>query len=187
MGCTLEDVAKATGFSMGYLSKLERSDKIPPYATLQSLSDVFCVSVNDLLEEYNPEKDITRSENGNDIVIVKSQLDIDDIKAGYLSDQDGSSIEHRISLIPLTRDYRNRYMAPFLMSIPPGTTSVYNHDAEEFNFVLRGPVVFKYNGTEYRLNSGDSFYFDSRKDHSLTNECDYNALVIATFYSYRKF
>ena len=188
MGSTLEDVSKATGFSVGYLSKLERSDKIPPYSTMQVLSSVLRVSVNDLLEGYDITQDSTNSEREDDIVIVRSQLNYDDNDTGEPLFEQNDLNEHGYSLIPLTHNYRNRYISPFLTCIPPrGTTAVYNHDAEEFNFVIKGPITFNYSGKKYFLNTGDSFYFDSRKDHSVTNENDFTAILITTIYSYRRF
>lgn len=171
---TLKDVSKKSGLSVGYLSKLERSDKIPPLSTLQLIASTLKVSASELLEGYEPSN--PRVCDDNDITIFRSK-----------HDQTMPPTEEGYTLIPLTNNYPNRGISPFMMHIPPGKTYTFEHDAEEFNFVVRGPVKLHYKDTEYLFSEGDSFYFDSRKPHILINENDYPVLVLSVVYMYRKF
>ena len=170
---TLEDVAGKSGLSVGYLSKMERSERVPPLATLQLIAATLKISASELLEGYDPERGIS---DDSDITIVQRKHDrpILPTEEGY-------------TLIPLTNNYPNRYVSPFMMNIPPGSTNEFRHDAEEFNYVVRGPVKLHYKGSVYSLAEGDSFYFDSRKPHVFANENDYPVLVLPVVYMYRKF
>ena len=48
---TLRQLAKKPGFTQGYLSKVENSDKAPPVSTLIRLAQVLEVGVSDLFGE----------------------------------------------------------------------------------------------------------------------------------------
>ncbi len=48
---TLEDLAKKTGFTKGYLSKVENSEKAPPVSTLLNIARVMGVSMSKLFGE----------------------------------------------------------------------------------------------------------------------------------------
>jgi transcriptional regulator with XRE-family HTH domain len=174
MNYTLKELSEISGLSVGYLSKMERSDKIPPLSTLQLLASKLKLNITELIDEYEPRK-ISCSED-NDIHIVRH-------KNNYIASRSDDGYD----LIPLTNNYHNRYISPFLLNIPPGSTSEYSHDAEEFNYVIKGPLKLKYKDVIYTLSEGDSFYFDSRKPHVFINENEYPIFVLSCVYIYRKF
>ena len=177
LGYTLEHLSRLSGLSTGYLSKIERSGKIPPLATLQRLASSFGGSVHDLLEEFEP---IEGNDRGrNDIFIVRNRRE--PVPAPGEEDYSG------YILAQLTNNYSRRYMSPVMMYIQPGATDIFRHDAEEFNYVIKGPIKLKYGEATHRLDEGDSFYFDSRLPHSFINDSDYAAMVLSIVYVYRKF
>ena len=51
---TLESLAAETGFTKGYLSKVETSEKAPPVSTLGSIARALGVSISILLGEESP-------------------------------------------------------------------------------------------------------------------------------------
>ena len=177
LGYTLEKLSQISNISVGYLSKIERSDKTPPLATLQRLASSLNVSVYELLEVYEPTKAV--GPDNHNIFIVKN-------RHFSLPDQSEKG-DSGYSLIQLTNNYLRRYMSPFMMHIPPGNTEEFVHDAEEFNFVAKGPVKLRYEGVCHSFDEGDSFYFDSRRPHSFINENDYSVLVLSVVYIYRNF
>src|SRR5512135_2781894 len=48
---TLDQLAEKTGFSKGYLSKVEKSDKAPPVSTLGNIARALHVTISALLDE----------------------------------------------------------------------------------------------------------------------------------------
>ena len=180
MGLTLEELSEKSGFSIGYLSKIERSEKKPPFSTMQTLAFTLNLDLADLLD--NKEHAVT-GEDGfsdrEDIAIVR------DCSATVIAanEPDGN----QTVLLPLTTAYRNRNISPFMMYVNPGRTEIYHHDAEECNYVVKGPVKLEYDGKTYILNDGDCFYFDSRKDHCFVNENDYMVMVLSVVFLYRRF
>jgi mannose-6-phosphate isomerase-like protein (cupin superfamily) len=65
----------------------------------------------------------------------------------------------------------NTVMEPHLFRIAPeaGSGESYTHEGEEFLYVLRGDLEITVDGEEYRLKTGDSFYFESSTPHRWRN------------------
>ena len=171
-GYTLEKLAELTGFTKGYLSKIERSPKSPPFATVQAIAEALQVDIVELLDGH---AEALGSKNID--IIIGSDIALDGWKE--------SSIVY--SFKPLVNAYRNKYMSPFLFRVGKGTTDQMTHDSEEFVYVLEGNVQLNYEGKSYKLDKGDSFYLDARIKHSFVNSNDESALLIAVNYNYRRF
>ena len=89
---------------------------------------------------------------------------------------------------PLVNDSINKYMTPFLLRIRRGKTAVFAHDSEEFIFVVQGPLEFQYEGKSVTMETGDSFYFDSRIEHCFENKmAEEEVLLLFIKYDYRRF
>ncbi|MBT3320166.1 MAG: helix-turn-helix transcriptional regulator [Clostridia bacterium] len=172
-GYTLEELSKLTFLSLSYLSKLERSDRIPPFATLQTLATALDF---DITKALNLKKAEPKTEGDNDIIIYRSE------HHERTSEQEDGYI-----LMPLTTGYKSKAISPFLMEVLPGQTKDFTHDAEEFIYVLDGDVEVMYKDTTYEMHQGDSAYLDSRHVHKFINESDKNAYLISVNYMYRKF
>jgi len=176
LGITLEELSKTTGFSIGYLSKVERSDRLPPFSTLQTLTSALNLSMGIMLDGHNMSRE--EPPEKQDLVVVK-RPDIATVEQDVGDDG--------YTMFPLTRAFQNRNMSPVMMYIKPGKTPEYSHDAEEFNHVEKGPILFHYKGETHVMRDGDSFYFDSRIKHSFSNPNDYTALVLTVIFVYRRF
>ena len=76
-------------------------------------------------------------------------------------------------------------MEPFVVDVRPGAESstCSNHEGEEFLYVLSGRVRITYGGTTYRLEPGDSIYYDSVVPHELRAESDRTARILAVVFA----
>jgi len=168
---TLEELSRLTGLSLSYLSKVERSDRVPPFATLQTLATVLGFDMTELL---HPQAE--KAEGDTDIMILRHEHHIseDDESGGY-------------SMTPLTTSYRNTALSPFLLSVPPGQTPDFTHDAEEFIYVLQGELKLVYKDAVHPLREGDSVYLDSRNVHRFINETDKPVTLLTVNHIYRRF
>ena len=65
----------------------------------------------------------------------------------------------------------NTVMEPHLFRVAPkaGSGESYTHEGEEFLYVLRGELAITLEKEEYRLKTGDSFYFESATPHHWKN------------------
>jgi len=147
---TLQELADKTGFSKGYLSKLETSDKAPPVATLSVIARELDVTVSSLLGE-EPQDDTFCLVRKNERTLMASTGE----DFGYAYEA-------------LANPYPNKHMEPFVLSYPSDEAFNYSfqHDGEEMLFVLQGRMRFKYGHREFVLDKGDCAYFDSSVAHS---------------------
>ncbi|MGD9137135.1 MAG: XRE family transcriptional regulator, partial [Desulfobacterales bacterium] len=147
---TLQMLADKTGYSKGYLSKVEKSDKAPPVATLSTIAKELDATVASILDEA-PQNDIISVVRKNE----RTRMAVSDEEFGYAYEA-------------LANPYPNKHMEPFILSYPSKDTYRYSfqHDGEEMLFVLQGKIRFTYGDREYILEEGDCVYFDSGVVHA---------------------
>ncbi len=168
---TLQDLADRTGLTKGYLSKVERSDKAPPYSTLNKIAGALSVEVTTLLNgTVGPVHDGTivfgRKKDGK---LIRESSDL----AGY-------------DYIVLGAGKPGRNMEPFLIYAPFSLQKMYEHEGEEFFYVLEGRLEFYYGETKYIMEAGDHVYFDSRIPHSGISLGDTKAKLLVVIYFYKR-
>jgi transcriptional regulator with XRE-family HTH domain len=171
-GLSLEKLAELTGFTKGYLSRIENSKKLPPFATVQSIADALQM---DILALMDKSKHLAESKN------------IDLIKKPDSDDTEWEESSPIYSFIPLVNTYKNKFMSPFLFKVKKGETEITTHDSEEFVYVVDGELELNYEGKTYKLDKGDSFYLDARLKHNFINKFDKTAALIAVHFNYRRF
>ena len=167
---TLEQLAKRTGFSKGYLSKIENAESLPPFPTMQKIAN----ALGEELAQFIKSKDKKQISSNLDIIVAGEDDDIMQSICGY-------------SYQKMVTSYDNKYMSPLLMQIEPGRTGDLKHDGEEFVFVVKGTAVLEYEGESYTLPERSGAYLDSRIKHVFINNADEPLLLLAVNYNYRRF
>jgi transcriptional regulator with XRE-family HTH domain len=194
-GMTLAELARLTRKTKGYLSKLERSSKLPPFTTLSTIAqalgvdlDLFLASQapatgNDPPSLAAPRKGLPPGAPKSSPTTPFRNLDIhrhrDEVRPFLRGDS--------YAYLPLVTQYRGKYMSPFLMKLPPGKSRTFTHDSEEFTMLLEGRVDLIYEKRTHHLNAGDSFYLDSRIEHAFFNPGRRDALLLSVSFDYRRF
>ena len=142
--------ADRTGYPKGYLSKIEKSAKVPPVDTL-SASAVELDATLAILSGEGLQKD-------NLCVVRKSER----TPMASTREEFGYAYE------AMANPYPDMHMEPFILSYPSKNASKYSfqHDTEEMLFVLQGKIRFKYGDREFVLEEGDCVYFDSSIPHA---------------------
>jgi DNA-binding transcriptional MerR regulator/uncharacterized RmlC-like cupin family protein len=142
----LARVAKAVGISVGFLSAIERSHMSASLITLRKLAQFY---QSNILEFFNP------GESHSPLVKPKTRK--------VLKVAPGIWME----LLAVG----NPVMEAQLFRVAPGAGAEesYTHEGEEFLYVLRGEFAISLEAEEYRLKSGDSFYFESTTPHRWSN------------------
>jgi transcriptional regulator with XRE-family HTH domain len=145
-GWTLEELAERSGLSKPFLSRLESGDRQPSIAAVLTLARVFDVPMGSLFE--------TRQEDEHCLVI----------RAGSAMAQRGNGI----SYLPLSGASRFN-LQPMRAMISPlrEGSERYQHDGEEWIYVLKGRLQLHVGDREYQLETGDAAHFDSRQPHRL--------------------
>jgi DNA-binding transcriptional MerR regulator/mannose-6-phosphate isomerase-like protein (cupin superfamily) len=143
---SLATVAKAAGISVGFLSAIERSQMSASVGTLRRLARYYKTNILNFHDT---------AESHNHLVRPKARKVL----------EAGPGV--RMELLA----WGNAVMEPHLFRIAPnaGSGESYTHVGEEFLFVLKGELQIFLRGEEYRLKSGDSFYFESAVPHTWAN------------------
>jgi len=146
---TLEGLAQRTGFTKGYLSKVEKSKKSPPVSTLGIIARALGVTISALLGEEAPRTSFCLVRKDERPLIARNGTAF-----GY-------------SYEAMAYRFPNKTMEPFLLTLPvkPKKRTLYQHEGEEILFVIQGTMKFFHGNEEYIVDEGDCIYFDSGIPH----------------------
>ncbi len=84
----------------------------------------------------------------------------------------------------LASAFAGRHLEPFVVELyrgAQGSEDVSRHPGEEFLFLLSGELQVTVDGEEFRLEAGDSLYFDSQLPHSLISLSERSRLVAVIY------
>ena len=168
---TLQELADRTGFTKSYVSKIERSIKVPPYPTVSKIALALEVEVAHLLSEKLS-------------VFTDIRLSFTKNNKGKIVETLGSSYGYQYEALGYAKSGKN--MQPFIVQAAFNEKNMFQHEGEEFIYILEGKYLFIYDGKEYIMEEGDSVYFDSGVPHSARSLGKKKAKVLAIMYNYKR-
>ena len=158
---SLDRVANETGFSIDYLKKVESGKKIPPVGALLQIARA---------------------------------LEID---SGFFLKEQESNLRNRIkaytkrtenyAYTTLTPGAENKHLKAFKVAIEPMTDHKgvgYQHEGEEFVYVLSGRIEVIVGDHVNTLDAGESLHFNSGIRHKLRNIGDEKAELVVVIYGH---
>ncbi|WP_411037697.1 helix-turn-helix domain-containing protein [Shinella sp. BYT-45] len=159
-GLTLQEVADASGISVGYLSQIERNQSKLPIGVLKRISTTLGVQINWFFHGSDvpaDEKDIVvRANNRRKLTFTALGIEEE-----LLSPNLSGPLEMLMS------------------TIDPGADSGdYSHEGVEAGLVISGTLDLWIAGQFFRLNAGDSFSFKSTETHRCANSGKEPAKVV---------
>jgi mannose-6-phosphate isomerase-like protein (cupin superfamily) len=77
-------------------------------------------------------------------------------------------------------------MEPYILYPDFEYSTVFQHEGEEFFYVLEGSIEFIYGDEKYLLGTGDCMYFDAHIPHTGISQGDKKAKVLIIIYSYKR-
>ncbi len=166
---TLESLAKMTGFTTGYISRIENSVAAPPISTLSKIAHALEVDISFLLFEDKPN-------DPKNMVIVK--------KGDPKESSDRASYGYQYEALASKKIGKN--MEPYILYPDFEYSTVFQHEGEEFFYVLEGSIEFIYGDEKYILEAGECMYFDAHIPHTGVSKGDKKAKVLITIYSYKR-
>jgi len=148
-GITLDQLAKQTGFTKGYLSKVEKSEKAPPVSTLGLIAGTLGTTISVLLGEESNATPISLVKKGERPLIARN----------------GTAFGYSYEAVAHT--FPGKVMEPFVLTLPvnPKKKTLYQHQGQEILFVLEGTMKFLHGSDIFIVEEGDCIYFDSRIPH----------------------
>ena len=168
---TLQDLATGTGLTKGYLSKVERARKAPPYSTLTKIAAALEIEITTLLAgDVMPREDVRLFlSRGKTRELIRET----DQFAGY---------DYEI----LAEGKPGKNMEPFIIHAPWEITRTYAHEGEETIYVIDGQLEFHYGDDVHLLNPGDNIYFDSIVPHVGKSLGRSKARLLVVIYFYKR-
>ena len=148
---TQEELANRLELSKGYISQLENDLTEPSVTTLEHIVLALGTNLSDFFKDE------------------KQSLKITFKKEDYfVKEYSGYNINW------LVTNAQKNEMEPILVTLlPHSETDIdYPHEGQEFGYVLEGELLLIIDNTTHRLKKGESFYFDSNKNHYLKNVKD---------------
>ncbi|MDR5684441.1 MAG: XRE family transcriptional regulator [Armatimonadota bacterium] len=151
-GMTLKEVSERTGFSVSFLSQVERGLSSLSITSLQALAETLGVPIVEFFPAP-PVRNYARRRHEHQ----PFQLD-------------GSQIQY----VSLSGNFPSRNLEPLLVTLPPRLQrqEPFGHPGEEFAYVLSGRMTIVVDGEAYDLGPGDSIHFSSRSLHTFENPTD---------------
>ena len=168
---SLDKLANLTGLTKGYLSRIENSTKAPPISTLAKISQGLGV-------------DITQFFSNN--MSSSQPVDISIIKKNERLEVGGRGTPYGYIYEALAHKKPGKNMDPYIITIGFDRTADFQHEGEEFLFVLEGKLEHFYKGESYILEEGDSIYFDANIPHSGRSLGNKEAKLLMVIYSYKR-
>jgi transcriptional regulator with XRE-family HTH domain len=168
---SLDTLARKADLSKGYLSKIENGMNLPPISTLHKIAEALGVDLTYLFAE--------------------GESDGSDHKISITRRRERKEMTIEVGKVlfknwPLSPEKEGRNMDPFLVEIPFKNPHVYQHEGEEFYFLLEGKIKLSYSGQDYILEKGDSVYFDTNVPHTGYSIGRRKAVALVIFYNYKK-
>jgi transcriptional regulator with XRE-family HTH domain len=157
---SLETVANMTGQPVESLALIEKDEMIPPVALLLTLSRALEVDSGELLKDEEEAA-------GRRVDAVKVRTD---------------HYSYRV----LTPEAGHRHLKSFLVTIDPTSDlegAGYQHEGEEFVYVLKGEAEVKVGQNLNQIKTGDSLHFNSSLVHTLRNPGDETAELLVVLYT----
>ena len=147
-GYTLAQVARETGYSIGYISQLENDLNSPSIATLTDILSALGSNLSEFFREEAKEK----------VIFGKEEY--------FEKDADGVLWKW---LIP---NAQKNMMEPVLVELAEGvsTSGDIPHEGEEFGYVLEGRIAVVLGNKQYICKKGEAFYYSAGKPHSILNK-----------------
>ena len=162
-GITLEQLARATGKSVGFLSQVERNITKPSVAALQDISEALDVHIGWFFQQP-----VSVRENERNYIVRAGNRRR--LSYSALSGTDYLGLHDHLLCTNL-----NGQLALGISRYEPGASTgddSYRHEGEEAGIVLEGRLELTIDGERFILEKGDSFSFPSVLEHRFANPSD---------------
>jgi transcriptional regulator with XRE-family HTH domain len=151
-GMTVADLANATGLSLGMLSKIENGITSPSLTTLQILAHTLSTPITSFFRRFEERREAMHVKAGDAVEINGA----------------GTRSGHQYNLLGhIGSNASGVTVEPYLITLSE-TSDVFptfQHDGLELLYMLEGVLDYRHGDNHYRLEPGDSLFFDADAPH----------------------
>jgi transcriptional regulator with XRE-family HTH domain len=150
LGLTISELAKGAEMSAGMLSKIENGATSPSLSSLQALSKALQVPVTALFKGFEEIRDASFVKSGKGLMIERRGT-----RAGHQYELLGHSPHGPVMV------------EPYIVSLTAQSDvfPIFQHAGLEFLHMLEGVVIYRHGDKTYRMEKGDSLFFDGEAPH----------------------
>lgn len=155
---TQEELANRCELSKGFISQLENDLTSPSIATLMDILEILGTNLKEFFSE-NTEERITFTD--------EDMFEKEDEELKY-------------KLMWLVPNAQKNQMEPIMITLEPEGRYIEEepHEGEEFGYVLSGSIFLHLGERKYKVRKGESFYYQPRENHYISNPGKTPAKVI---------
>ena len=169
---SLSKLAELTGLTKGYLSRIETSPKPPPIYTLSRICAALGIDIPRLLS-----RDGVSSLETVELAVTRADEHV-------ITNGRGTTYGYIYEGLAINKSGKN--MEPFLVTVGPKKKCLFQHEGEEFIYVLEGEIEFYFKDQTLILRKGDCVYFDSVWPHGGKSLGKSPAKMLVIIYSYKR-
>lgn len=159
---TLQDVADQAGFSVGFISQIERGITVPSLVSLISVCRVLKVDVGTMFQQPKSDAPVTRS-------VSRTVYGL-----GAMTGRD-------VTYERLSASFPGNVLRSTLIHEPPGYRSEpMSHEGEEIFYIVEGELTLELDGERMILQAGDTAHFPSTRTHATWNHTTTTTTVFHT-------
>jgi transcriptional regulator with XRE-family HTH domain len=159
---TLQEVADAAGFSVGFISQIERGITVPSLVSLVSVCRVLKVDIGSIVHQPRQDAPITRHDH----------------RPIYgLGGISGNAVTYE----RLSASFPGNVLRSTIIHEPPGFRSEpMSHEGEEIFYIVSGALTIELDGEVMILETGDTAHFPSTRTHATWNHTSEPTTVFHT-------
>lgn len=149
---TVKELSEQTGLSIGMLSKIENGVTSPSLTTLQTLAQALNVPLTALFRQFEERREAVHTKAGQGVEIVR----------------EGTRAGHQYNLLGhLGATAHGVTVEPYLITLTSASDvfPTFQHDGIEMIYMLEGVVGYRHGERIYRLEPGDTLFFDADAPH----------------------
>lgn len=149
---TVAELSVLTNLSIGMLSKIENGNTSPSLTTLQALANALSVPLTAFFKTYEERREAVHTKAGEGVEIERA----------------GTRAGHQYNLLGhIGANNSGVIVEPYLivLSNESDTFKTFQHDGIEMIYMLEGIVGYRHGSENYRLEPGDTLFFDADAPH----------------------
>ena len=149
---TVAELAKATGLSIGMLSKIENGMTSPSLTTLQTLANALSVPLTSFFKGFEENREAVHVKAGE----------------GLHADRRGTRSGHQYNLLGhIGSNTSGVIVEPYLITLNQASDIFpeFQHDGIELLYMIEGEIEYRHGENTFILKPGDSLFFDADAPH----------------------
>ncbi|HOG64656.1 MAG TPA: XRE family transcriptional regulator [Spirochaetota bacterium] len=167
---TLEQLGEKCGMPADVIAKIESGELVTSLTPLIKIARVLGVRLGTFLDD----------QESLGPVVTRSGAQAKVARVG------GPAAGGGMDFFSLAQGKTGRHMEPFIIELDPasgGGATPSSHEGEEFIHVLEGAVEIIYGRENFRLETGDSIYYDSIVSHQVRSADGRSAKILAVVHA----